>query len=219
MVMVTLQAMVMVFGAVIASAGLLLLFLRKEQAQNKIKLFGQEFEISTPALVVFLVGCAVFVMPLVISIKNIDKPVIIVGPPSEGPSISRGGQGTGNAPPDLFPVLEEKEPNDQIINANLIELETTVRGSIATKQDRDFFKIKTSSGTTRVILRKFSLPGFGATVEIYDSVEKRLEHGTAFGDKPVTLSFESQADSYYYILAKSYNYKYYGDYELTVRKD
>jgi hypothetical protein len=37
---VTLHAFVMAFGALIASAGLVLLFLRKEQAQNKIKLLG-----------------------------------------------------------------------------------------------------------------------------------------------------------------------------------
>jgi hypothetical protein len=77
---ITLQAFVMAFGALIASAGLVLLFLRKEQAQNKIKLLGQEFEISTPALVVFLAGCTVFVMPLVVPIKNLDKPVVIIGP-------------------------------------------------------------------------------------------------------------------------------------------
>jgi hypothetical protein len=128
----------MVFGAVIAIAGLLLLFLRKEQAQNKIKLFGQEFEISTPALVVFLAGCAVFVMPLVISIKNIYQPVVIIGSHSKEPSKPDGTQPTGNDQPRLLPVLEEQEPNDQIIDANLIELGTTVRGSIAQKQDRDF---------------------------------------------------------------------------------
>jgi hypothetical protein len=77
---VTLQAFVMAFGALIASAGLVLLFLRKEQAQNKIKLLGQEFEISTPALVVFLAGCTVFVMPLVAPIKNLDRPMVIIGP-------------------------------------------------------------------------------------------------------------------------------------------
>jgi len=219
MVMVTLQAMVMVFGAVIASTGLVLLFLRNEQAQNKIKLFGQEFEISTPALVVFLAGCAVFVMPLVISIKNIDQPVIIVGPHSKEPSKPGGTQQTGSDQPRRPPVLEEQEPNDHIINANPIELGTTVRGSIAQKQDRDFFKIKTSLSTTRVILRKLSLSGFAATVEIYDSVEKLIRSDSEIGDRPVSLAFESPTDAYYYILVKSLNYRYYGDYELTVRKE
>jgi hypothetical protein len=121
--------------------------------------------------------------------------------------------------PISVPSTEDKEPNDHITDANLIIEGTTVRGSIATKQDRDFFKIKTSSSTTRVILRKLSLPGFTATVEIYDNVEDKIKGKTAFGDQPVTISFESQADSYYYVLVKSYNYSDRGDYELTVRKE
>jgi hypothetical protein len=117
------------------------------------------------------------------------------------------------------PSTEDKEPNDHITAANLITEGATVRGSIGTKQDRDFFKIKTSGSTTRVILRKLSLPGFGATVEIYDSVESKIKGNTKFDDEPVTLSFESNAGSIYFITVKSYNYQYTGDYELTVRKE
>ncbi len=84
---VTLQTMVMAFGAVIAIAGLVLLFLRKEQADSKVKLLGQEFEISTPALVVFLAGCFVFVMPLVIPIRNLDKPMVIISQNREHPTL------------------------------------------------------------------------------------------------------------------------------------
>jgi hypothetical protein len=80
---VTLEAFVLTFGALIAFAGLVLLFLRKEQSQNKIKLFGQEFEISTPALVVFLTGCAVFVMPLVAPIKNLGRAIVTIGIPTD----------------------------------------------------------------------------------------------------------------------------------------
>lgn len=117
------------------------------------------------------------------------------------------------------PSTEDKEPNDHITAANLITEGATVRGSIGTKQDRDFFKIKTSGSATRVILRKLSLPGFGATVEIYDSVESKIKGNTKFDDEPVTLSFESNAGSIYFIMVKSYNYQYTGDYELTVRKE
>lgn len=114
---------------------------------------------------------------------------------------------------------EDKEPNDYITAANLITEGATVRGSIGTKQDRDFFKVKTSGSRTRVILRKLSVPGFAATVEIYDSVENKINEETEFGDDPVTLSFESNAASIYFIVVKSYRYKYRGDYELTVRKE
>src|SRR5262245_45216955 len=62
---ITQNAIIMVFGALIAIAGLVLLYLRSERGENKIKLFGQEFQVSAPALVVFLAGCAVFVTPLV----------------------------------------------------------------------------------------------------------------------------------------------------------
>jgi hypothetical protein len=121
--------------------------------------------------------------------------------------------------PVSVPSTEEKEPNDHITAANLITEGATVRGSIGTKQDRDFFKIKTSGSTTRVILRKLSLPGFGATVEIYDSVENKVNGKAEFGDKPVSLSFESNAGSIYFIVVTSYDYRYTGDYEPIVRKE
>jgi hypothetical protein len=89
---VTLQAFVMTFGALIAIAGLVLLFFRKELAQTKIKIWTHELEISTPALVVFLTGCAVFVMPLVVPIKNLDRPIIIIGTPTNGPPPPNGSQ-------------------------------------------------------------------------------------------------------------------------------
>jgi hypothetical protein len=54
---------VMVFGGIIVVASLFLLFLKKDEGQNRVKLFGQEFEISTPSLGVFLAGCGIFVMP------------------------------------------------------------------------------------------------------------------------------------------------------------
>jgi hypothetical protein len=121
--------------------------------------------------------------------------------------------------PVAVPNTDDKEPNEHITAANLITEGATVRGSIGTKQDRDFFQIKTSGSTTRVILRKLSLPGFGATVEIYDSVENKIKENTEFADELVTLSFESNAGSIYFILVKSFNYQYHGDYELTVRKE
>ena len=86
-VTVTLQTMVMAFGAVIASAGLVLLFFRKEQAENKIKLLGQEFEISTLGVAVFLAGCFVFVMPSVIHRKNLHKPLVIISQNREHPPL------------------------------------------------------------------------------------------------------------------------------------
>jgi hypothetical protein len=66
---------------------------------------------------------------------------------------------------------------------------------------------------------KALFPGFGATVEIYDSVENRITWKAELGDKPVSLSFESNAGSIYFIAVTSYDYGYTGDYELIVRKE
>src|SRR5262249_8020080 len=67
---VSLYALVMTFGALVAAAGLVLLFIRQEQGKNRIKILGQEFQISTPALVVFLAGFALVIMTPALQIKN-----------------------------------------------------------------------------------------------------------------------------------------------------
>ncbi len=62
----TQQTVVMVFGALIALAGLVFYFYRKEEGKNRVQVLGQEFEVSTPALVIFLAGCLIFVLPFVV---------------------------------------------------------------------------------------------------------------------------------------------------------
>lgn len=58
------QWIVLGFGIVVALAGLIAFFVRKDEGSNRIKLFGGEFELSTPALVIFLAGSAVAVASL-----------------------------------------------------------------------------------------------------------------------------------------------------------
>jgi hypothetical protein len=58
------QIVTMAFGAAVAVAGIaLMLFGRSESSRSHVKVLGMEFEISTPALAVFLVGSALFVLP------------------------------------------------------------------------------------------------------------------------------------------------------------
>jgi hypothetical protein len=121
---ITQFAIVMTFGALVAVAGLALLYFRKEQAENRIKLFGQEFQISTPALVVFLVGGGVFILPSVTQIPNqtvftFQWPWRHSGPEPE--------------PPGPIPTNgEEHEPNDQITSPNSIAMGKTTKGVIST---------------------------------------------------------------------------------------
>src|SRR5262249_38274952 len=123
---VYLYAVVMIFGVLVAGTGLILLFLRKEQGENKIKLFGQEFQISTPALVVFLVGCAIFIIPLVLPIPN--QKVLSFGN-------SDGGQQPING----------TSATKTVTSATLIPTGQTVKGLLVTDKDINFFKFKTSA--------------------------------------------------------------------------
>jgi hypothetical protein len=151
---ITQIAIVMSFGALVAAAGLSLLFFRREQGENLIKLFGQEFRISTPALVVFLVGCSIFILPSVFPMPN--QTVLSIHP-WRGPE------------PEPEPVQDGKSANDQITTAKLVAIGTTIRGVIATKDQRNYFKFKAGPGlNTRVILRKTSPGGFDGSVTIYD---------------------------------------------------
>jgi hypothetical protein len=208
---ISLHGMVMVFGAFLAVAGLFLLVLRKEQGQNRIRLFGQQFQVSTPALVVFLAGCAIFILPFAIPSRN--EPLFSFWQP-KGPFSDKDG-GT-------IITTEEKGPNDEIVAPNLIELGTTISGSIAPDQDRDFFKFKTSAGgmsKIRLILRKKALSSFGAAVAIYDSAESKVTGNVGFGEDPVSFAFDGAPNSTYYVLVESYNHSSHGSYELVVREE
>jgi hypothetical protein len=208
---ITQFALMMAFGALVAVAGLALLYFRKEQGENRIKLFGQEFQISTPALVVFLVGCGIFILPSVIQMQNQTVFNFQWPWPTPGPK-----------PPGPVPTnSEEHEPNDQITAANLIPIGATIKGSIATDHDRDFFKFKTGQGLkTRVILRKTSPGGFLVSVFVYNDVEQRIaaDSDHASYEDGVSLVFDNNSFSYYYLMVESRDGTR-GTYELLTREE
>jgi hypothetical protein len=203
---ITQVAIVMSFGALVAAAGLALLFFRREQGENIIRLFGQEFRISTPALVVFLAGCFVFILPSVIQMQN--QTVFSFHPWQDSGPDSSG------------PVKEGKKTNNQITTAKLIAMGTTIRGVIATKDDRDFFKFKTGQGlNTRVIVRKTSPSGFDANVTIYDNFESKVVDGTAIGEDSVSFVFRSSPNAYYYAKIEPIYNSSGGPYELLIKEE
>lgn len=124
-----------------------------------------------------------------------------------------------NNAPVSAPTNEEQEPNDLSHSATPIELGSTIRGRIASAQDRDMFKFHTANQPTskiRVILRKSSVEGFDVTLSVYDSAEQKIIDGSKTSDTPVSLGFESISNSDYYVAVKPWGNSR-GDYELTVR--
>src|SRR5262245_35864178 len=114
---ITLYALVMAFGALVAVIGLVLLFRKHDQESlSKIKLFGQEFQFSAPGLVVTLAGCALFILLPVIRVPDTDVIVIAL----------HSNDGPGPVP-NVFVAGEEKEPNDNFDTANLIKFGTTTK--------------------------------------------------------------------------------------------
>ena len=206
------HAIVMVFGALLAIAGIVLLVIRNDQAQNKIKLLGQEFQISTPALVVFLAGCGVFILPLVMPSKN--EPTFVIRLPGQTtvPALSQGTAVT----------TDEHEPNNEIGEANLISLNTTVKGAIAPDTDQDVFKIQTANPglfKVRVILRKKTLGGFFAFLTVYNAVESKVAEKGESGEETISFAFDGAPSSSYYLIVSTYNHQYHGSYELLVKEE
>src|SRR5690242_16185064 len=67
---VSLYALVMLFGAIVAGVGLVLLFRKQEHSVSIIRIFNQEFQFSTPGLVVFMVGAVLLVLFPILHIDN-----------------------------------------------------------------------------------------------------------------------------------------------------
>lgn len=108
---------IMAFGALVAVAGIALMLYAKGEGANRVRAFGFEFELSTPALVVFLAGCALVVAPL------------FIVPDERGPT-SVGGQGgtLGPSPVDGAVEVEITVPKEQLPRAR-VQRETIVRGT------------------------------------------------------------------------------------------
>ncbi len=203
---ITQFALIMLFGALVASAGVVLLFVPREQGDNRIRLFGQEFQLSTPALVVFLAGCGLFVAPEVLRMQNQD--VMVIPLPWH------------RATPAAVVSGEEQEPNDQITAPNVISVGSTTRGRISTEQDRDFYRFTSPAhgGAVRIILRKASAGGFYARITVYDAVEKNVASDYALGEDAASLAFDSDPHSDYWIKVEGAGGQR-GSYELVVRAE
>jgi hypothetical protein len=142
------QSLVMGFGALVVVASVALLFFRSDVGNSRIKIVGQEFEISTPALVVFLAGCGIFVLPFFVPIQIVpqhsERYQTVVQPLPRTPSSTAAKQelpGSQDGAPKESRMADgqEIEPNDHISQANLVQIGSTTNGRID-GCEQDWFK-------------------------------------------------------------------------------
>ena len=204
---VTLYGLVMIFGALVAGIGLVMLFRKHEQALSRIKLFGQEFQFSAPGLVVSLAGCILFVLLPVLQVN--DRDVFVIGQSSNDGTrrdvnVLVGGQ--------------EHEPNDNFDKANIVKFGTTTQG-VLTPNDRDFFKFQIPATLglpkVRVIVEKM----FSAQAHIYDANEVGVASGYEVGEGPVSFSFDGTPGAYYYIVVEAMSGSDRGEYTLILKHE
>jgi hypothetical protein len=186
---------IMAFGALLAIAGLVMLFKGGKESRNVIKAFGAEFDLSSSGIVVFLVGAALFVAPFFIAQNGAVQttpPPPDAGAKNNAPSVSdaRAAQ-TQTA---------EVEPNSAMTNATPIAIRSTVQGQL-TRGDVDWFSFRTSSHFKHDIRLRVEVAGNEAqlTLRVYDADKKKeIDEFLAF-QLAHELKFIAAPDTTYFI--------------------
>jgi hypothetical protein len=180
------QIAVMVLGGLIVVASLLLLFLKKEEGQNRIKVWGQELEISTPSLVVFLAGCGIFVLPLFLPVQHPTgtpvRPAENMARTANTNQQSNNEQKSDNVitlPP--FPLSEAPVPNDRIQQATPIVFGSSIGGKLTKSDPIDWYTFKTPEaiGDDILIIYRFISGNSVTNIVVYDAV---LQSSSTYGE-------------------------------------
>jgi hypothetical protein len=172
---------IMIFGAVLAIAGLIMLFRGGKESRNVIKAFGAEFELSSSGVVVFLVGAALFVAPFFIASDRIAQtasPAPKVGAKSDVPKLPDATAAKTTPKTETAEV----EPNSAMNNATAIAMGSMVQGQL-TRKDVDWFSFRTSSHYKHDVRLRVEVTSNDAqlTLRVYDADKKKeIEEFLAF---------------------------------------
>lgn len=197
------QVIVMAFGAFVAVAGFVIWYLRKESGENEIVILGQKAKLSAPALVVILLGCVIFVLPVVLPFiigspleTDTTRPDNPTQPSTEVTATDSKERSSSQA---LIVDGQESEPNSHITQANIIQLGSTTEGKLTNADDRDFYRLRSGPSTERlrIIVRKVRPKAFTVFVYIFDSNECQVTRGEAWGETPLSFAAEVEPNSDY----------------------
>jgi hypothetical protein len=96
---------------------------------------------------------------------------------------------------------EEKEPNNLIGNANLVNLDSTIKAQIKDDNEYDIFTFiaPDSQKNLRIILRQTQPGGFYPSVAIYDRNENQILKEAGSANKTISLQLKSKPKEQYYV--------------------
>ena len=192
---------IMAFGALLAIAGLVMLFKGGKESRNVIKAFGAEFELSSSGIVVFLVGAALFVAPFFIAQDRTVRTAPAVpdaGAKNGAPSAPAAS--TAKPAPAAQTQTAEVEPNAAMSNATPVAIGSTIQGQL-TRGDVDWFSFRTSSHFKHDIRLRVEVASNEAqlTLRVYDADKKKeIDEFLAF-QLAHELKFIAAPDTTYFI--------------------
>jgi hypothetical protein len=181
---------------VLVAAWLLVMRRDREDSQNRAKFLGIEFELSTPALVVLLIGAGLLVGPAFAPHR-----------PGGWPALSRG-----STPPDgaVSPgsdtilrqqtvVNSEAEPNDRPATANMVAYGDTVTGKLTPDDvvDQFIFKVPNEQAAeSRLIVRFLTSGMYLSAVSVWNAREELLLKSDAIIANQTLSKVISKSTSY-----------------------
>jgi hypothetical protein len=116
----------------------------------------------------------------------------------------------------------EKEPNDLIGNANIITIDTTIKGRIKKGDDFDIFQFTAPEAkeSVRVIVRQTDPDGFYPTIRLYDDAEVLIQSVNGYPGKTISHQFTIEPQrSHYIVLTCRTSCSKNPSYELLVRAE
>jgi hypothetical protein len=159
-------------GALLILVAAWLLIARRDASQNRAKFLGLEFELSTPALVVLLIGAGLLVGPAFVPHRLGGWPVLPTGGTSPDDA---GPPGDSTILRQQTVVSSELEPNDRPGAANVVDYGSTISGKLTPDDpiDQFIFNVPTDkTSKSRLIVRLINSGIYFRSVSVWNSKEE-----------------------------------------------
>jgi hypothetical protein len=199
-------AVVTTLGTLLILVGAWLLLARRDASQNRAKFLGLEFELSTPALAVLLIGAGLLVSPAFVPHRPGGWPVLFTDATSSDDEGSPPGGSTILRQQTV--VSTELEPNNRTGAANVVNYGNTISGELTPDDRIDYFIFngppdKTSK--SRLIVRFLSSGSYNGYVRIWNNKEELLYEDTTVPRKTVSKVISASSSYLVSVGAKIYD--------------